>query len=314
MRIYHGRNSQLLLQRETQFRTAPTPAAFLMKFSEFRIRDEEARVEDPTIKVTPLPEKRDESEESIAGTLSAILCLNDIGQWLSLLWGAPVTTGTGPYTHTFTLDLAERPTALLEFGHLIKDEYPRYLGCAVNALAWSIKENEQNFSAEIMGATEVDPIPSAVFDAAPTQYAKDRACSKGGEIYDVQGASTLGHVSAGSIRIANNMEGMHLADGQPGYGAYDLGQPEITGEMTALWTDTSQLYDHQRDHVSRALTLISKNKAGDASLTVNIPNVEFDKPTREVTVSRGVVITAPWRAHSNVTPATIDLVNSIATY
>lgn len=313
--LRHGRNTHLLLQRETTFRTAPTPAAFAMKYSQVQMRDEMERAADGTINTNVLAAKRDESDQGHVFNSTAILCLNDIGQWLTLLMGEPVTTGAeAPYTHTFTLDLAERPSALLELGVIEASEYYRFLGCVVNALQWSIKDAEQNLTIEGMAAVEVDPVPSSAFDSDPTAYVKDRACAKGGEIYDVDGANTLGEITQGTVRIANNMEGFHTADGAPGYGVYDLGQPEISGQITALWSENTELHAHARDHVSRAMTLISTNAAGDASLTVNLAAVEFDKPTWSFASSRGLILTQNWRAHAHATAPTVVLVNGIASY
>lgn len=315
LNLRHGRNTQLLLQRETAFRTAPTAAAFKMKYNTLRFRNEVERAEDPTISANVLAEKPSDVDEGHSFAIGSILCLNDIGQWLTLLMGEPVTTGAeAPYTHTFTLDLDDRPTALLEAGIIEASKYHRYLGCALSSMSWGIQEADQNLAIEAMGAVKVSPVPGSAFDADPTAYAVNRACKKAGEVYDVQGANTLGLVTAASITIANNLEGMHLADGAAGYGVYDLGQPTISGELTALYDDDTELLEHAEGNVSRALTLISANQAGDATLTVNLAAVAFDQPTWSFETSRGLILTQNWRAHAHATAPTVVLVNGIASY
>ena len=315
MPIRHGRNTQLLLQRESTFRTAPaTPAAYLMKWSELEFGRDPQRAEDPTIQNTPLAVKKDPGDAVFGGSLKAILCLNDIGQWLTLLWGAPVTTGTGPYTHTWTLDLAQRPSALMELGYLTASKYPRWLGVMLNTLSWDIKEADQSISMELMAGEEVTPEPTTAFDAAPTSYAKNRAVSKGGEVYDVQGATTLGRVAKASVKISNDFEGQNVADGQDGYGEILVGQPSIEGSVSVLFDDTANIFDHARDHTSKPMTLISRNNDGSASLKLTLPAVEFDEAKHKIATSKGIIIDTNWRAHADATAPTIELVNGIASY
>ncbi len=315
MAIRHGRNTQLLLQREATFRTAPsTPAAFLMKWTELEFGRDPQRAEDPTIQNTPLAVKKDCGDAVFGGSLKSILCLNDIGQWLTLLWGTPVTTGAGPYVHTWTLGMAARPSALLELGYINASKYPRWLGAMLNTLSWDIKEADQSISMEFLAGEEVTPEPTAAFDAAPTSYAKNRACSKGGEVYDVQGASTLGRVSKASIKIGNDFEGQNVADGKEGFGEILLGQPTIDGSVTVLFDDGTNIFDYGRDHTSKPMTLISRNDDDSASLKLVLPAVEFDEAKHKISTSKGLLVDTNWRAHADTTAPTLVLTNGISGY
>ncbi|MBI3771467.1 MAG: hypothetical protein HY272_01990 [Gammaproteobacteria bacterium] len=312
---YKGGNSQLLLQRQLVARTAPTPAAFKMKFLDLEISDSEPYAENNTIdNSSPLGAKLGDSDEAWTAKLNAPLDLNDIGQWLALLLGAPVTTGAGPYTHTFTLGLSDRPFALLDLGYTDAPKYRRWLDTVINSISWNIAERDQNMSLDLAPAVEVVPRPSAVFHASPTSFAANRACKKAGNIYDVSGSNTLGRVTAANISISNNHESVHIADGLAGYGAHILGLPSISGSLTALFGSDSAVMDYMEGHTSKPLVLVSKNAAGDNSLTVNIANVEFDKPKHKVPTSKGLLIDTNWRAHSGGAAPTIVLVNGIASY
>lgn len=315
MAVRHGRNAQLLLQRETQYRTAPaTPAAVKMKFSEIEFGRDPQRVDDPSINGDPLPQKRDPGASTFGGSLKAILCLNDIGQWLTLALGAPTTTGTGPYTHTWTLTLDPRPSALMELGYLSAGKYPRWLGVMLNSLSWDIKEAEQSMSLELLAGIEVTPEPTTPWDTAPTEYAKARAVSKRGEVYDVAGGNTLGRVTKASIKIANDLEGQPIADGTDGFGEILLGQPTIEGSVSVLFGDGVSVFDYGRDHTSRPMTLISASEGGSETLTVSLPAVEFDEIKHQIATSKGLVVETNWRAHADASAPTITLVNGISGY
>ena len=313
MAIYHGRNTKLLVQREVAFRTAPAAAAFDMKFEEFEFNDELEFLADNTINANALAEKRDCDDVAFTGRLKSTLDLNDVGQWLTLLWGLPVTAGAGPYTHTFSLNLDERPTALMELAYQLTgaDEFRRLLGCAVNTIQIPFKEGDKGMELGLMLSEMVSPNPGAVFDAAPTAYAKNRVCHRSAEI--ISPTNSLGRIVSGTVDITNDFEGKHVADGNEGYGVILLGQPGISGSLTALLFD-GDLRDREEAHTSTDIRFTLSNEAGDNSLVMNFPNIEFDKPSHSVTTSKGLVQTANWRAHQGAGTLEIVLTNGISTY
>jgi len=325
MPVYHGRSTTLQGQFETAFRTAPVaPATQLLKFSEIDIGQDADLQDNPTINNQALMDKRTEMDHVISGKGKHILCFNDIGWWLKLLWGAPVTSGAGPYTHTFTLNLTDRPSALLELALTENDaapstRYHRFLGLMLNAMSWDVLEKDQSFETELMGAVEVKPFPVAAFDVTPAaRYPISRACTKGGEVYDGANyaATTLGRISKASVRIFNDLEGFALADGQEGYGHIQLGQPMIEGSLSALF-ENATLLDHALAHTTKGLKLVSKSSDGAHSLKLTCPNVEFDRPHIVVNTSKGLVADGiKWRAHHVDAAAapTIELINATPDY
>lgn len=316
MAIFKGRNAQLLLQRQSAFRTAPSPAAaFRMKFMDLDISDSEDYSDDATIdNSSPLMVKRGDTDEAWTAKVTAPLDLNDIGQWLALLWGAPTTTGTGPYVHTFTLGLNDRPDALLELGLIDATLYRRWLSTVLNTMSWSIVDKDQNISLDLVPAVEVVPRPGSAFDAAPTAYAKNRACKKGGKVEDVSGASTIGRITAADITITNDHESFQCADGLSGYGAHSLGQPGMSGKLSGLFASDSSILTKIEAHTSLPLILTSANAAGDNTLVVTVPNAELGKPKHVIPNSKGLLIETDWRAHSGGAAPTIVLTNGIASY
>jgi len=312
----HARMTQILIQAQTAARTAPAPAAFKMKFNPgFEFGREPNRQADQTMNLDPLEEQTDVGDAVLTGTIPAILCLNDMGQWLKHLLGDPATTGVGPYEHEYTLDLSVASRFLMELGYTDVDKYPRWLDCIVNSLSYSIKEAEQNISLGIMGGTQISPIGGAVFDAAPTIYAKDRACSRGGEVYDVDGASTLGQIIEASLNLSKDYQGQLIADGLEGYSDYLVGQPSLGGTLRFIYDDGTNLFDHGHANTAKPLTLISMNAAGDASLEWTIPAAEFSEPKHRMETSAGIIATVDWKAIKHATdPVTVVLTNGIVSY
>lgn len=317
MGVYHGRSATLAHQFETAYRTAPvSPDAQLMRFSTVTMGREAELAPDTTINADALMEKRDEMDSNAPIQLKAILCLNDIGTWLRMLLGAPVTTGMGPYTHVFTLDLADRPSALMELSlseSTPSTRFHRHLGVMLNSLQWNVRDAAQDITAEFVGAIETRPYPVTVFDETPTALrAKNRACSKNGRVWD--GTGSIGDVAEATVRFFNELEGQNLADGLEGFGYTLLGQPAVSGTANILFTPAA-LMDDALARTSKHLVLTSKNSAGTATLTVDIPQAEFDVPRIPVETSKGIVVNGlNWMAHKGETPVTVTLVNSIASY
>ena len=85
-----GANAQLLIQRETTFRTAPvSPAAFRLPFTTFDTGVDPGKVDNPSISNSPLPEKMGEGNRVLTPKLDSIFDLRSIGQVLALLLGVP---------------------------------------------------------------------------------------------------------------------------------------------------------------------------------------------------------------------------------
>lgn len=317
MGVYHGRSATLAQQLETTYRTPPgSPNTKLMKFSKITMGREADLADDPTINADPLAEKRDEMDSTGPMSLEAILCLNDIGVWLTMLLGPPSTTGTGTFTHTFTLDLTDRPSALLELA--VSESTPstrrhRHLGVMLNSMEWDVRDAAQDIKCDFIGAIEVRPYPSSAFDATPAALQlKNRACSKNGRVWD--GAASIGDIAKATVKFENDLEGQLLADGVEGFGYVLLGQPKVGGTMDALFTPAA-VVDDALARTSKHLVLVSKNTAGNHSLTVDIPQAEFDVPKVVIETSKGIVINGlGWRAHKGGSPVTVVLVNGVSGY
>lgn len=318
---YFGGNAKLAGQLESTFRTAPgTPAGQLLKFDSLKIGRNVDLQDNNTIAGQLLPFKRDEMDSAIQGSGTHILDLNDIGWWLTLLLGQSTTTGSGPYTHTFTLSFNPRPSATLELAmaNASTSRYLDFLGMMLSEIEWDVLDKNQSFKTTLIGAVQ-SPFPATstpLYSAPASLWATLRACSKGGAIYDVSGSSTLGAITKGNVKISNDLQPQKLADGQEGYGQILLGTPMITGSLAAIFDD-STLMDAALSGTSKPLVLVSKNAAGNRSLTLNLPHVEFDRPQYEVKDRKAIIAEGiNYRAHylSGDAAPTIVLVNDVATY
>lgn len=325
--VFYGRTASLIGQFETAFRTEPvTPAAQSIPFEKLGWKRIAERVGNDQIELSALSNKTEEVDSRLELTLEQGHCLNALGWLLKALMGAPVTSGAGPYTHVFTFDLRQRPSALMELrygdiaaggGAGANPKWHRGLGLMLNELSWDFVDPKQLLKSAWLGSVEVMPQPTDDFDDAPAaKWARLRACKKRSQVYDVTPNSTLGKITKAGLVISNDYEMHELADAQEGIGAFTLGQPKIELTLTGLLTNLS-IFDHGYSHTTKPVTLITKDASGTYSGTLVLPNVEFSQPERPVETSKGLFVEGlKAMAHfvSGAASPTFTLVNSTPSY
>lgn len=316
MATIKGSEYKALIQTEDAFRVTPdTPNAAQIKFSSFEFGKEPEYTDDDTIKEKALQDKPDYMDSVSSGTVSSILCLNDVGHWLKLLWGAPQTTdnGDGTFDHVYTLSTADRPSALVCLENATASKFIRWNGVMLNSMSFNLGETDQKVSYELMGCLQT--LEGASWDVGADGLPKARACAKSGVVYDVDGASTLGEVSSTSINITNDLDGKKLVDGQEGYGQILLGQPVISGNASVLLTSNDSMVEHAISETSKPMTLVSKTRDGSAQMHIHLPAVMFKEPKLTVNSSAGIIQELEWVAHADgANVPTITLINKIAGY
>ncbi|MGE0358648.1 MAG: phage tail tube protein [Burkholderiales bacterium] len=200
--------------------------------------------------------------------------------------------------HAFPVNLNDRPSALLELGHLDagNNKFYRYLGSMLNELSYDVMALEQNISMQLIAGEEVDPLPGAVWDAAPTGYSSVRACGHGGLISD--GAAGLGKLTGGTFRVNNAMEGVSLGDGQEGYGLVNQGEMALGGSVKAVFTSGDAYALARANSTTRMLIQSSALSGADTfKLVADMPAVQFIEKTVPKEGKSGLFADLDWTAH-----------------
>lgn len=250
-----------------------------------------------------------------------MFCLNDLGFWLTLLMGQPTTTGSGPYTHTFTFTRGIRPTALFEValssvtGNSL---YRRGVGMMLNQLNWDPMADKQQLQGQFLYAQEWLPQPDEAFFSNAPFFNDSIAATHRCAIYNDAGDNTLGEITSASIAINNAAVGVPIGNGNRGFGAFvvaDQALPSISGQISALFRD-QELWEKASTNSSSPLVIVSRNAASTHSLTVTLPNIAFGEPSWTVGLSAGKIMTADWYWHDEAGAAapTFVLVNGVASY
>jgi hypothetical protein len=131
-----GANTRLLMLPETAYGTAPTSNYKRLPFLSCDLGAEQPLLDADVI---GLGGTRDAAAPfldtvTVAGSALVPVDLINIGHWLRLLLGAPTTTGTTNYTHTFKSGGASLPSNSVELGYPDVPSYDLITGVRADTL------------------------------------------------------------------------------------------------------------------------------------------------------------------------------------
>jgi len=98
---------------------------------------------------------------SVEGSITVPMDVTNIGYWFKLLLGAPVTTGAGPYLHTFTPQ-NDTPSVTIEDGFTDNDDYFLFSGIKINSMS-------MNFAVDSILTADINLLGSAEVTATSTE-------------------------------------------------------------------------------------------------------------------------------------------------
>lgn len=318
--LFNGSTSRIVAQLQgASLRDVPvTPAALDLPFQEAEFNANPVYTDNDSFNAGELDYAQEKTDESPTATLTAPYCLNSIGFFLTLLLGAPNTTGAGPYTHVWTLNNCALPTALFEAIQRVPcgvdADRMRMLGMALNQMAWDPMAQKQTFQCEFIAGSV--SYPGADFDSDAARLPMLMAVARSAVIADVIGASTLGQIVAAQATINNRLEGVPVADGFAGNGQIiRSNKPMCSGSVTALW-ESDTVYAHAKSRVSKALRIVAKDASGVYSMTSLFPKVKFAEAPKPLNVRGGIRTQHSWMAHYEDGDAapTVTLVNQVESY
>ncbi|HLP97491.1 MAG TPA: phage tail tube protein [Sideroxyarcus sp.] len=308
--------AQLIMQYQTASRTNPSPAdAFRLPFDGFDLSRDPRRQVNNSVTSSPLASKTDAGSPIVPEkSMTGILDLRNIGFLLKLLLGQPTTTGTGPYTHSFPVNLNARPYALFEMQHTDISKFFRWLDVHCTKLAWDIRNNEQMITASLLAGIEIDPVPTSAFDATPTTLSSFRANSGSGVISNGADAA-LGQIIGGNIEIGSVIKPEELANGLDGYSVFTPEEVTFKGKIKCIY-EGEQAYLLARNGTSTRLKMVSGATIGanTFSLSVDMPYVELKEAAPPRKGRSGIIVEHEFAAHAGATLPTVELINDVASY
>lgn len=260
--------------------------------------------------------KPTQGNEDVGFDVPVEVAPESIGKWLKHSLGQVATTGTGPYTHTFSIGAL--PVGLLierDYGSNITGagRFMKHNGIRINSAKFSFPQEgfpEAVFS--IKGAKET--LASTALDGTPTDNGHNPFSSFEATIEE--GGSPIAIVTALEFTLANNLDESAFVIGSRNRQELAEGDAMVTGQLTALFNSVDLLTKAVNFTESSLKSTLSRGdglgSAGNESLEFSLPNLVYQRQSPGVEGPGGVLITLPFTCYGTTTMQAV-LKNAIAT-
>jgi hypothetical protein len=311
-----GSKARLVMDFETIYKTDPgTPAGLVMPFNTFNLKGNRAKNSAQTITGTRNPVKPFDGVLAVSGDAIIPVDANAFAYWLKACFGAPTTTGTGPYTHEFKVgDLM--PSMVMETRFSDNTSvitFAKRGGCKIASFSMSIGgDNELVANFQIEGATET--LSGAAYDASPTTISLDRF--ENFEATITEGGSAITTVTGVDFNVNFGLKTDLYTIGGGGTRAnLPEGLLEVTGSVTALFDSTSLL---NKAINSTESSILINFTSGTNGLEIALNELQYERNSPGIEGPQGIEITLPFVAymddHAAASVIIANLINDIASY
>lgn len=302
-----GSKAVISIQKETTYKEDPaSPNMVKVNFISENLKLSRNMISSNTI------QSGRNASKPVLGNINAAGSINTelqayIGRLLEAAFGSVATTGTAPYTHTFTIG-GVLPSYVIEKGFTDLGKYFKYNGCKCNKMSFSISpEGLIQVAFDFMGARET--VGTSAFDSTITDLGKQSFNAFQAEI--LEGGSAIAVVTEISgLSIENNLDGNSYVIGGNGERAsLPEGKVKVSGTLVALF-DSLTLYDKAKNSTESSLQITwtfgdGLGSADNESLDILIPELIYSPNSPEVSGPMGVKVSLPFEAYyENSTEAT----------
>lgn len=307
-----GANAIMAAAFETTYGTPPVSGYKKLPFVSSALGEEQNLIESDLLGLgrEPLPPSKDVANNE--GDVVVPVDLRNFGYWLKLLLGAPTTTGTGPYTHTFVSGALSLPSMAIEIGLPDVPSYGMNFGARANSM--SIQMQRSGLLNATMGLIAQGETRAASSGAGtPSEAAIERFSQGIGEIN--RNGVALGNVVSAELSYSNNLDKVEVIRSD---GRIEDAEPAMvaaTGNVVVRFANTT-LLDQAVNGTACELSFgweIDANR----SLLFTLHEVYLPRPKLPVSGPGGVQATFAFQAAKDPSlnkTLTAVLVNDVETY
>lgn len=289
----YGRDAVLMFRRQADFDTpegAAPPGFIKLPYYESTLGSRREQGTDPALPDGRLPSVIDRGLRTADGSLVVPVHLASIGWHLHGLLGAPVTSGIGPYTHTFEAEDTDAPV-FHSFGvsHAKIGIHFGYFGYAYNTLQVTASKQSprQRMTFGLLGKSEVKL--GAALDAAPVADTPDAVVqSWTGEV--LKDGAPVGAVTSMEFNYSNgHTHDQETITGGEDPSGVDEGRIALSGSLTTRFTDAAY-YDLAK--AGTLFDLAMRWVVGAESLVLTAHNVQLAEDRVPVQGGGGPITTS----------------------
>ncbi len=308
-----GRKGQLLMDFESVYGTTPgTPNGLQMPFYSNSLKGTQELIADELIR-----NNRNASEPAldvmdVKGSVVVPVDVIGFGWWLKAMFGAPVTTGSGPYTHTFKPGNTQ-PSMVLETGFTGIGKYLLYNGCKISKCTISFgPKGDVRATLDIVGGKFA--AGAASFDATPVAIAVTKF--RGSQLAMQEGGSAIATVLGGDLTIEFGLdEDQYCVGGAGARADIPEGIIQVSGNIRTLFEDLALI---TKATGATESSLVWTWTSGTASLALTIPELLYSPSLPGIENAKGVVLDQTFKGfykdHADATSIKAILTNTQASY
>jgi hypothetical protein len=307
-----GARAQLAARFETTYGTPPASGYFKMPFASANLGSEQPLLASELLGYgrDPLPPVLDAITAD--GDIVVPIDVQAFGLWLKGAFGAPATTGTGPYTHTFQSGNWSLPSLAIELGMPEVPHFGMNAGCVVNTLSWQM-QHAGLLTATVGLIAQGETVGAATGAGTPADWTISRFGQFNGAVK--RNGASLGNVVSAQINYSNNLDRIETIRADGKIDGADPSIAALTGTIVVRFADQTLL--NQAVAGTAAELEFSFVKSASESLILTVHEVFLPKPKLAVQGPQGVQATFAWQAARDSTlgrMCTAVLVNDVAGY
>jgi hypothetical protein len=234
------------------------------------------------------------------------------GFWLKAAFGAPSTTGTGPWTHEFQSGSWSLPSMSIETGMPEVPRYAMYFGCMLDQISWQMQRSGQlTATARLVAQGETAGTTSNA--GTPAALDLKRFGHFNGAI--TRNGSPLGNVVSAEITYANNLDRIETIRSDGRIDGADPSIAALTGSIEVRFSD-STLVTQAFNGDPCALEFAYMLPSGER-FTFTVHAVYLPRPRIEISGPQGVQASFDWQAAQDSVlgrMCTATLINDVETF
>lgn len=307
-----GARSQLAVAFETVYGTPPASGYTRMPFAASTLSAEQPLLSSELLGYGRDPLAPIKDAITSDGDLTIPIDAGAFGFWLKAAFGAPVTTGAGPYEHEFRSGNWTLPSMSIETGMPEVPRYAMYSGVMVNQLSWTMQRSGLlTASAQLVAQDET--VASSSQAGTPADLDLIRFGHFNGGV--VRDGVALCNVISAQITYANNLDRIETIRSD---GMIDGADPTIaalTGQIEVRFADMVLM--NQAIAGGPCEFEFAYSLPSGQSLTVIAHAVYLPRPRVEISGPQGIQASFDWQAARDPITgrmATVTLINDIASY
>lgn len=315
MAYQQGINTKFHGAFESTFGSPPATGYFDLPFISHTLGEERPNESDDVLGNGRKPREPEKGTREAGGNVIVPIEAESFGFWLKALFGAPTTTGTGPYTHVFEAGNATSlPSLSLETWMPQVPFSSMVAGSVANTLAIDIGSTGR-LQATIGFLAQKEDTDTVSNAGTPTAFSAYTRLPASSAALQRNGSALTSKGESGALNVSNDLEALRFIDGTGVVGEIQPRQSLVNGTVQLRFGDTTML-QQAIDKTASTLT-IAMAPGGTESLTFLMHEVYLPRPKVEVPGPGGVQANFEYSAVADPSTAkqmTVTLVNNTASY